>query len=108
MVEAPGIEPAAVPFPDPQKPSYAIVGPHTKRTFAGCHRRGEDQQTLAARPPLQDYLSPGMAQHLTTDRKMRLERRSHRRLLVMLRVVTTHTCEGGGGSGDVSRNRLGR
>ena len=35
-----------------------------------------------------------MARQTTTDRKTRLERRCDRRLLVMPRVVTTHTTGG--------------
>jgi hypothetical protein len=62
------------------QPFYSIVRPHTERP-CGLPPRGEDQPALAARPPLKDYLSPGAARHLTTDREMRLERRSHRRLL---------------------------
>src|SRR6516165_12085135 len=69
---------------------YAIVGAH-QTNLAGCHLWGEDQAVLAARPPGQDHLSPGMARQMTTDKETRLERRSDRRLLVMPRVVTTQT-----------------
>jgi len=85
-----------------RKASYVIVGPRTARP-CGLPRRGEDQQSLAARPPNQDYLSLAMARHLTTDRKTRLERRSDRRLLVMPRVVTTHACGGEVRAGVVGR-----